>query len=119
MPGRRESNVLLTISQARVTKKAFLKGLTEQQFDDIAKMEMVLDGNFDFIPAVHVEPKNYRSIHINFKTFLMVEITELSVARTIIHEASHKFCNTQDYAYAHPPEIYKVTPTHQKGMECR
>ena len=42
--------------------------------------------------------KNGR-IHINFHW--VTTRTAQRVARTIIHEASHKFCGTQDHAYKH------------------
>ena len=67
------------------------------------------------VPSLNVEAHQYGSIHVNFQELLMPEknVSDLRVARTIIHEASHKFCNTQDYAYASPAQLYQITPSFQ------
>jgi hypothetical protein len=94
-------------------KKAFLMGLTETQFQERDSMRIEND---EFVPYIDMAPEDRGSIHINFMALLRPEksVTDLGVARTIIHEASHKFCNTQDYAYASPEMVYDRTPSHQK-----
>ena len=52
-------------------------------------------------PSLTILPDEKGSIHINFASLLHGEqYRKLQVARTIIHEASHKFCDTRDIAYS-------------------
>lgn len=52
-------------------------------------------------PAMTMQPHEKGSIHINFATLLTGDQHRpLQVARTIIHEASHKFCDMRDIAYS-------------------
>jgi hypothetical protein len=53
-------------------------------------------------PEVKLTPDQLGSIHINFKRMLRTvePLSDSMVARTIIHEASHKFIATHDHAYA-------------------
>jgi len=53
-------------------------------------------------PEVKLAPDKLGSIHINFKRMLRTvePLSDSMVARTIIHEASHKFIATHDHAYA-------------------
>lgn len=54
--------------------------------------------------AKRLRAQDQGSIHINFPTLLdQSGVPEASVAKTIIHEASHKFCDTRDFAYADQP----------------
>jgi hypothetical protein len=49
-------------------------------------------------------PQHKGAIHINFEVFLKdPQQRNLHVARTLIHEASHKFLDTYDFAYTHDP----------------
>jgi hypothetical protein len=51
--------------------------------------------------SVKVDASDKGSIHLNFLTQLADRsVTNLRVAGTIIHEASHKFCDTRDFAYS-------------------
>ena len=38
-------------------------------------------------------------------------MTNLRVAGTIIHQASHKFCDTRDFAYSYDPGYGTLTST--------
>jgi hypothetical protein len=55
-------------------------------------------------PRLQVElaAEQLGSIHINFRRMLRAEdpLSDSMVARTIIHEASHKYVSTHDFAYA-------------------
>jgi len=49
-----------------------------------------------------IAPKDWGSIHLNFTALLKNSaVTNGQVAQVIIHEASHKFCSTWDFAYGH------------------
>jgi hypothetical protein len=53
--------------------------------------------------AVQLSSEDFGSIHLNFLRVLRTDNlppSELSIAQTIIHEASHKFVGTHDFAYA-------------------
>jgi hypothetical protein len=49
-------------------------------------------------PFVRVAPENKASIHIDFD--YLTAHPRLFVAYMILHEATHKFCHTRDFAYA-------------------
>jgi hypothetical protein len=51
-------------------------------------------------PKVQIDPDERGSIHLNFRLMKKINFGPLRIARTIIHEASHKFANTMDHAYA-------------------
>jgi hypothetical protein len=52
-------------------------------------------------PSVHLTPEQQGSIKINFPMLLGDKrVTNARVGRVIVHEASHKFCYTRDFAYA-------------------
>jgi len=54
--------------------------------------------------APYLLPQQKGAIHLNFKVFLAdSQQHKLHVARTLIHEASHKFVDTYDFAYTHDP----------------
>jgi len=97
-------------------KKAFASTLLEQgTLDSFAKDEMVWDfEKKQLVPSVKVQAEQRGSIHVNFQQLLKPEkqVNALRVARTIIHEASHKVCNTQDHAYATQPG-YRILMDHQ------
>lgn len=60
--------------------------------------------------SVPIAPEEKGSIHINFATLLaQPQFQSLHVARTIIHEASHKFCDTRDFAYSFQPDYATMT----------
>ncbi len=93
-------------------KKPFALALPDDRLDDYARDKMRWDPRAQqHVPSVDVQASQRGSIHINFPELLREEkqVSELRVARTIIHEASHKFCNTQDHAYADRP-IYRTMP---------
>jgi len=47
---------------------------------------------------------------VNFRTQLADNtVTNVRVAATIIHEASHKFCDTRDFAYSEDPAYRSLT----------
>ena len=85
-------------------KKSFAGTLLQQgKLDAFAENQMVWDfKKKQLVPGVEVRTEQRGSIHVNFQQLLKEEkqVSALRVARTIIHEASHKFCNTQDHAYA-------------------
>lgn len=91
-------------------KKPFALQLdAEGKLDDYARDKMRWDEpSKQFLPEVDAGPLDRGSIHINFDALLRADrqVSDLRVARTIIHEASHKFCNTQDHAYADRP-VYR------------
>jgi hypothetical protein len=61
-------------------------------------------------PTAGLQPQDKGSIHINFTTLLgEAKYKHLHVARTIIHEASHKFCDTHDFAYSYEPAYATLT----------
>jgi len=61
-------------------------------------------------PTLRMKPEQYGSIHLNFPDLLQNPAVSLvCVARTIIHEGSHKFCDTRDFAYADAPEYRALT----------
>lgn len=61
-------------------------------------------------PTAGLQPQDKGSIHINFTTLLgEAKYKHLHVARTIIHEASHKFCDTRDFAYSYEPGYASLT----------
>lgn len=62
--------------------------------------------------TVPVSAAEKGSIHLNFLTQLADRsVTNLRVAGTIIHEASHKFCDTRDFAYSQDPGYGTLTTT--------
>jgi len=61
-------------------------------------------------PGVHLAADQQGSIHLNYQMLLDDgRINNVRVARTIVHEASHKFCYTRDYAYAHDDGYSQLT----------
>jgi hypothetical protein len=67
-------------------------------------------------PSVRLAPEQLGSIHVNFSLLLKEQsVNEVSVARTIIHEASHKFCSTSDFAYAINPDYANLTASQSLG----
>ena len=55
-------------------------------------------------------PETKGTIHINFHLLLgRAEFPMMSVAKTLIHEASHKFLDTFDYAYGEEPHYRGMT----------
>jgi hypothetical protein len=59
-----------------------------------------------------VDANDKGSIHLNFLTQLADRsVTNLRVAGTIIHEASHKFCDTRDFAYSQNAAYGALTST--------
>ena len=60
--------------------------------------------------TVQVRTEDKGSIHLNFLTQLADKsVGNVRVAGTIIHEASHKFCDTRDFAYSHDPGYGTLT----------
>jgi hypothetical protein len=51
------------------------------------------------LPPAPIAPEQQGSIHINFDLLAIPMCPLTFVALQIIHEASHKFCSTEDYAY--------------------
>ena len=97
-------------------KKSFAGTLLQQEkLDSFAENEMLWDfKKKQLVPSVEVRVEQRGSIHVNFQQLLKEEkqVSALRVARTIIHEASHKFCNTQDHAYA-TDAGYRVLQDHE------
>jgi hypothetical protein len=56
-------------------------------------------------------PDQLGSIKINFPQLLSVTEALLGVARTIVHEATHKFFDALDYAYVHEQAYDALTPS--------
>jgi hypothetical protein len=64
------------------------------------------------LEAPQMLPEQYGSIHINFMT-LLDRTDNMKAAVTLIHEASHKFIDTLDFAYVYEEEKYRHMSTDQ------
>lgn len=62
-------------------------------------------------------PDQLGSIKLNFPQLLSVTEALLAVARTIVHEATHKFFDSNDYAYLHDA-AYNGLTSHQSLMNA-
>lgn len=94
-------------------KKSFIAGLTPEQETSILNKRLIAqnvaatphltDAERRCVAEVEITEQDYGSIHINFHALLKGadKFSDRQIARTIIHEGSHKFCNTMDHAYTH------------------
>lgn len=93
-------------------RNAYSAGLSPQQKEAIDAGKLVNKSKLadEWVPEVMHGAQNLGSIHINFFDMLGPEISTLRVARVLIHEASHKFCDTLDHAYVHDKAYSALTP---------
>jgi hypothetical protein len=61
------------------------------------------------LDALPLAPENWGSIHLNFEMLLTAQRSDMEVAVTIIHEASHKFIDTLDFAYVFDAKYQTMT----------
>jgi len=78
-------------------KNSFMNTLTPEQKAKYARSRKEVPED----RSTHLAGDKKGSIHLNFPLLLNdPSVTLASVAQTIIHEASHKFCDTRDFHYA-------------------
>jgi len=111
LPAATRMGVFMFAEQQAVESSKTTAGFVQPRKAVVAKMspeEFVRRKSNE--PTAKLQPQDKGSIHINFTTLLgEAKYKHLHVARTIIHETSHKFCDTRDFAYSYEPGYTTLT----------
>jgi hypothetical protein len=81
-------------------KKRVVRGLTDSQCDAVMR-------------GAHLDltAEQKGSIHLNFDLLRDPTYSTVCIARTLVHEAGHKFCDLDDVAYADDPRYRQMDVT--------
>lgn len=92
-------------------KTGYIASLTDAQKDAMDENRLVNKSVLadEWVPEISPGAANRGSIHLNFFDMLGPNLSTLRVARVILHEASHKFCDTLDHAYVHEMAYSSLT----------